>query len=86
VSGTAETPICALRYDLRPADALAYERLPGELRGWTKFGMIVSFAAIGGVFGLPEDWPIWWRWGTAAALVVAWGYICGSAAPQARAT
>lgn len=64
--------LSVLRFSLTPADALAYERLPGELSGRAKVSLIVSLASVGGFYGFVEDWPAAWRYGVTALLVLAW--------------
>ncbi|MER2534192.1 MAG: hypothetical protein ABTQ31_03405 [Rhizobiaceae bacterium] len=69
---SAGAPLSILRFSLTPADALAYERLPGELSGWAKACLVISLAAVGGFYGFVEDWPAAWRYGVTALLVLAW--------------
>lgn len=65
-------PLRILRFSLTLADALAYERLPGELSGTAKLVLISSLAAVGGFYGFLEDWTAPWRLGVTAVLVVVW--------------
>lgn len=50
-------PLLTLTYTLTPADALAYEALPRELRGWRKWALLLWLASMGAVLTLlPRDW------------------------------
>lgn len=50
-------PLRVHEYTLTRADALAYESLPRELRGWRFLVLLIWLATAGGVLGLlPEEW------------------------------
>ena len=70
-----DRPLAVYRFRLTTADALAYERLPGEWTGWQKAALIVPLMAIGAVAGFLEDWSgIWW-WVAVGGLLLLWGVI-----------
>lgn len=48
-------PIRVFRFALTPADALAWERLPSEARGWRKVGVFAPWVAVGLVWGATGD-------------------------------
>ena len=63
MSSDPHQPLKVRRYRLARADALAYERLPGELSGRAKFALIIWLALPGAVSGLLADEVsvrIWW--------------------------
>ena len=43
------------RYDLGPGDALAWETLPSEARGWRKVGVFAPWVALGMAWGASGD-------------------------------
>lgn len=68
-------PLTVYRYRLTTADALAYERLPGEWTVWQKAAFILTLMAIGALAGLLEDWSgIWW-WGAVGGLLLLWAVV-----------
>ena len=68
-------PLAVYRFRLTTADALTYERLPGEWTGWQKAGLIVPLMAIGALAGFLEDLSgIWW-WVAVGALLLLWAVI-----------
>ena len=70
-----ERPLSVLRYRLTPADALAYERLPGEWSGWRKAAFILPLMAIGAFAGFIEDFAAVWWWASVAALLLVWAVV-----------
>ena len=69
----AGNSLSAVQFVLTVEDVAVYERLPGELGGWTKLLLVVSLAAVGGLFGLLDDQPAPVRIGVAAAAMLVWG-------------
>ena len=67
----------AVHYVLTVEDAEAYERLPAEPGGWTKLLLVVSLAAVGGLYGFLDDQPAPVRIGIAAVAVIVWARSCG---------
>lgn len=68
-------PLALYRFRLTTADALAYERLPGEWTGLQKAAFILPLMAIGALAGLLEDWSgIWW-WAAVGGLLLLWAVI-----------
>jgi len=65
----------AVHYVLTVEDAEAYERLPAEPGGWTKLLLVVSLAAVGGLYGFLDDQPAPVRIGIAAVAVIVWGAV-----------
>ncbi|MBZ9678063.1 hypothetical protein [Mesorhizobium sp. ES1-1] len=64
-------PLKVRRYRLARADALAYERLPGELSAQAKFALIVWLALPGAVSGfLAGEVSAWAWWLSLVAMVV----------------
>ena len=45
--GQGSAPALFLRYRLTPADALAWEALPVEARGWAKFAVFAPWIMLG---------------------------------------
>lgn len=68
-------PLAVYRYRMTVADALAYERLPGEWTGWQKAAMLLPVMAIGALAGFLEDeLGVWW-WAAVAGLLLIWAAI-----------
>jgi hypothetical protein len=68
-------PLAVYRFRLTTADALTYERLPGEWTGWQKAAFILPLLAIGALAGFLEDWVgIWW-WGAVGGLLLVWAVV-----------
>lgn len=71
--GQGSAPALLLRYRLTPADALAWEALPTEARGWAKAAHFAPWIMLGLGWGVTEgnDLALWLRLALVAAPAVA---------------
>jgi len=70
-----DRPLAVHRFRLTTADALAYERLPGEWTGWQKAIFILPLMAIGALAGFLEDWSVLRWWVAVGGLLLLWAAI-----------
>jgi len=77
------SPLRAFTYTLTTADALAYECLPREMRGWRKWLLLLWLAGMGGLVAfLPVEWvgpEGGWMFWVAGALLVGLGWLIATA-------
>jgi hypothetical protein len=77
-------PVTTYRYTLTTADALAWEALPGELRGWRKAAFLLWLASAGAVLAwLPPSWigdQGDWRFWAVGALLLGVNWLIATGA------